>query len=134
MKIILVILLIAIAPSYTFAEDNWVQISSTKNTIYYFNPDKIDVVEYTGKPMIKAWVKTEEVSVKKGKEGKLNGTKTLILYYFDCRNNQLGMKSATQYKNNLPVQGNSFNLNIVKMNDAIPDTIGESLINAGCAS
>lgn len=118
--------------SLAFSSDNWLQITMTNKSIYSFDPDNIDNVTYLGKAYIKTWIKEEEISQDKEQIGKLTGVKTMILYYFDCQNKQLAIKSATKYKNSEPVNGNSFNLNNVQFKDVIPDSIAGELLTYTC--
>ncbi|EPJ4961926.1 hypothetical protein RBI65_17510 [Acinetobacter baumannii] len=119
--------------SWAFPADNWLQITNTTKSIFSFDPDNIDNVTYQGKSYIKTWIREEELNQAKGQEGKLNGNKTMILYYFDCANKQLAIKSATKYRNGEPVKGNSINLNYLKFNDVIPGTVADAFLTHSCA-
>ncbi|MDQ9112773.1 surface-adhesin E family protein [Acinetobacter baumannii] len=119
--------------SWAFPADNWLQITNTTKSIFSFDPDNIDNVTYQGKSYIKTWIKEEELNQAKGQEGKLTGYKTMVLYYFDCQNKQLAIKSATRYRNGEPVKGNSINLNYLEFNDVIPGTVADDFLTYSCA-
>lgn len=116
----------------SFASDNWVGITMTNKSVYSFDPDRVDRVNYLGKSYYKTWIREEELSQFKGQEGKLTGIKNMVLYYLDCPNNQLAIKSATKFKNGEPLKGNSFNLEVVDFQDAIPSSVADEIIRYSC--
>lgn len=63
---------------------------------------------------------------------------TRLLYYFDCKSKLLGTYQTVRYSEKFAegdvVETKSFKFDPKDLDDAVPDTVGETVMQAGCAS
>ncbi|MBJ8506551.1 hypothetical protein I6M96_16295 [Acinetobacter seifertii] len=115
--------------THSLAND-WYKINETDESKYYINLPSISETNIYGRKVVKAWVK-DLIYNDLTKDGLSVGDYTMSLFYSNCDDSTLGIKSLTQYKNG-KVFGNQLNNSYVNMKDVIPNSIGESILNYSC--
>lgn len=105
------------------------------NEFYYeYNVDTIAKVEYPNNANYKVWIKrtvTNDIS----QDGLGVGDYTMALQWINCSANTLGLKSVTAYKKTGQVIPNwGWSNSYVKMNDAIPETMGSAFVDVVCSN
>jgi len=87
----------------------------------------------------KAWVQVNHGVLQdtNGYPKKKYGT-TRLLYYFDCRAKTLSTFQTVRYGDKFAqgdvVESKSFKFDPSGLDDAVPDTVGETVMNTACAS
>ncbi|MBJ9481156.1 surface-adhesin E family protein [Acinetobacter baumannii] len=110
--------------------DDWFKINETDESKYYINIPSIAATNSYGKNVVKAWVK-DLIYNDLTKDGLSVGDYSMILFYSNCNDNTVGIKSQTHYKNG-KIFGTQLNNSYVNMRDVIPNTIGESILAYSC--
>ncbi|MEN8321127.1 hypothetical protein [Acinetobacter junii] len=128
-KLYLVTFIIAIS-TISKASDDWYPIATTDESKFFINVQNISESREYGKTIVKSWIKMQ-IFNDITKDGLSVGDYSLMLYHSNCEDNTVGMKSLTSYKNG-KLFGNGVNKSYVQMNDAIPESIGESIIAYSC--
>lgn len=123
----------SIVSSVGFAASDWKVVATSNEHVYGVDLNSIaKVSEYPYQKYHKAWVKSVIVN-DLTKDGMTVGDYNMILEWVDCSSRTLGNKSQISYKQNgtvIPNAGRS--MGYVKMEDVIPGTIGESILDAIC--
>lgn len=110
--------------------ESWVFVGETDESKYYIDSDRIQTINEYGKNYQKIWVK-ELIYNDITKDGLTVGDYYLQLFQIDCKNQMFGMKVFASYKNN-GHKIESEHLNRVSMRDAIPGSIGDSVVQYAC--
>lgn len=110
----------------------WIEVSLTDESTYHIDLDRVQRTSEYGKSYFKVWVK-ETIYNDITKDGLTVGDYSLFLYHVDCQAQALGAKSYVSYKKN-GKKINSKYFDYVKMRDAVPNSIGDSIVTYTCAS
>ncbi|WP_335954013.1 surface-adhesin E family protein [Acinetobacter higginsii] len=129
MKNLFILCLLIATSSHSFADD-WFQINETDESKFYINVPSISETNSYGKKVVKAWIK-DVIYNDLTKDGLSVGDNTMSLFYSNCEDNTVGIKSITQYKNG-KVFGSQISNSYVNMKDVIPNSIGQSILTYSC--
>lgn len=117
-------------PTLSFASD-WQPIVYNRSTMYYL--DYESVTSHRG--LVKAWI-----SVKYSTPQKSDASlpqpyiAEKNLQYFDCKKNLMGMTAFTLYAaNGTVVDSFAGDVNLMKLTDVVPDSIGERIFKVACS-
>jgi len=119
----------------TFAESEWQLVDTTDNGFAFF-VDKNSINElskYSSQATHKVWVKQIVYNDLK-QDGLAIGDYHMVLNWVNCNDRTLGAKSITTYikQKGGTVESDSETYSYPEMNDAIPGTIGEGIVNIIC--
>lgn len=128
------VLVLGLSSNLSFAAD-WKYINYSDEHVYGIDINSISQVnEYSYQKYKKAWIKNV-IKNDLSKDGMTVGDYSMMLYWADCNTRTLGLKTSTSYKSNGKVIPNySFSNSYVSMQDVIPETIGEGIIDAICGN
>lgn len=130
MKKLLVAIIVFIQTVQIYANEDWFKIGGNDEANFYINMRSISEFKLYGKPVVKAWIK-REIYNDISKDGLSVGDYNMVMYYSNCEEKTLGVKSLTDYKKG-KVFGASNNYSYVEMKDVIPDSIGEAILAYSC--
>lgn len=129
LKIVFALLMIGFFSVKANAE--WESVGTTNEHIYLIDPDKIRTAsEYAGKSYLKVWVKNiiyNDIT----KDGLSVGDYKINLWHIDCNALTSGLKSYADYKKNGSLV-DSQQVSYVKMEDVIPNSAGEAILEKAC--
>lgn len=128
--------LIGLVSCGTFAAPEWKFVDTIDSGFaIYVDTNSIGrVSEYSSQATHKAWIK-QIVYKDLEQDGLAIGDYHMILYWVHCNNSTLGAKSVTTYqkqKNGL-VRNNTESTSYPKMEDVIPNSIGEGIVDTVCS-
>jgi hypothetical protein len=114
------------------AANDWVYLTITSDNEYkiFLNLPNIKEVSQYGKTYVHAWTKWvvyNDIS----KDGLAVGDHQMRLNRLDCENGMIGLASSASYRKG-HIYGQSYTSSYVEMNNVIPESIGESILNAAC--
>lgn len=127
--------LISLVTCITFAESQWHPLDSANGFIIGADIKNIsNVTEYSHQTNKKVWIKSvvyEDLI----QDGLAVGDYYMTLYWVNCNNRTLGVKSVSSYikQKNGTVKNNTETEHFVKMNDVIPNSIGEGILDTVCS-
>lgn len=127
--------LIGLVSCGAFAKPDWKRLNSVDGFAIYIDTNSIsNVSEYPHQANKKVWTKNL-VYNDLVQDGLGVGDYYLILYWVNCNNKTIGLKAASTYKKlkNGTVDNNSESISYVSMQDTIPGSIGENIIDAICS-
>ena len=129
----LILGLLVCLPIGAFAVPQWIIASKSNESITYLDLNYISqVTDYSYSHYKKAWFKHviyNDIS----KDGKTVGDYTMSLDWINCSGNSSGTKQIISYKKNGQIIPNSSrSRSYVNMEEVIPGTVGESMLDAVC--
>jgi hypothetical protein len=116
-----------------YSQENWIEIgkSSISDETFYINSTYVS----NDNNIVKVWIKTTTIKTikNKSKSSKKIKTDKKFLYEFDCQNNKLRILYAVYYNSSGNVI-DTYNPNEYALDweIAIPDSLGEYLLNKAC--
>ena len=114
---------------FASAED-WYKISSSNESHLYLNLPSVKEKKQYSQTLVQGWIKSV-IYNDLTQDGLAVGDHYMSLYQVDCNEQKFGLVTETKYKNN-KVLGQSYQPYSVNMQYAIPDTIGEGIIESLC--
>lgn len=130
------VLVLSSISNFSFAADEWEQISGTKEQAVYMSAQRMKAVKLksyeSGKPTkIEAWDKSI-ITYDSIKDGRTVGDYTVALYEYDCTDETSKLITATNYKSNGDVQGSSYTPSYRQASRVLPNSIGETQLKIVC--
>lgn len=109
----------------------WEKVGDNDASVFYFDSDSITPINYNGKSIIKAW---EKVIVKKPIAKTKVNDEILSLTYFDCENRLSGAKQIVTRRNGKVFDELTSSVNYPKLEDLVPESASEVMLNSICAT
>lgn len=134
MRKLLMLCLLAVGSNQIFAADDWVEIGTGNEDIFYMSKSYMKPVKsYAGSSIkIEAWVKSV-IYNDIVKDGRSVGDYTQTLFEFDCTSETIKPIQNVNYNKNGSVQ-NSYESPYPKASRVVPNTHGETWLNIACAA
>ena len=116
-----------------WAEPNWKIINYTEDEIFSMDMNSISPIS-NYQATHKVWMK-QTIYKDLKTDGLTVGDYRMLLQWVHCGNRTMGFKSITIYKKlkNGLVDNESFSTPSVEMNDVIPGSIGENVVDMVCS-
>ena len=131
--ILISFILFFISTNKIHSQENWIEIgkSSTSDETFYINSTYVS----NDNNVVKVWIKTTTIKTIKNKSKSTKKIKTdkKFLYEFDCQNNKLRILYGVFYNSSGNVI-DTYNPDefSIDWEIAIPDSLGEYLLNKSC--
>lgn len=116
----------------TPANAEWELTTYSDEHYYFVDQERVRESTEYGKTYLKVWVK-QVIYNDITKDGYGVGDYSLLLWQIDCNALTMGIKSYADYKKNGKMVY-STQAPFVKMNDAMPNSVGETFLNKACFS
>lgn len=119
----------------TYAEAEWKMVYAANGFVISIDTNSIsNVSEHPYQTNKKVWTRYL-VYNDLVQDGLAVGDYLMILYWVNCNNKTLGLKSASSYNKlkNGTWKNNSQSNSYVSMEDIIPGSVGESIVNGVCS-
>lgn len=119
----------------TFAESEWKSVGTTSGFLIAVDANSIkEVSDYSSQATHKVWSK-HIIYNDLVQDGLAIGDYQMILYLVNCKSRSFGIKSLTTYtkqKNGI-YKPETTSISYPKLDDAIPESIGEGIVDAVCS-
>ena len=119
----------------TYAEAEWKMVDAANGFVISIDTNSIsNVSEHPYQTNKKVWTRSL-VYNDLVQDGLAVGDYLMILYWVNCNNKTLGLKSASTYNKlkNGTWNNNSQSNSYVSMEDIIPGSVGEGIVNGVCS-
>lgn len=116
-------------PALSYAND-WIHLTSSNESHLYLNAPSVKEKKQYNQTLVQGWIKSvifNDVT----QDGLAVGDYYMTLYQVDCNEQKFGTITQTKYKKD-KVFGQSYQPYSVNMQYAIPETIGESILESLC--
>ncbi|HCA5022796.1 TPA: hypothetical protein MW161_000534 [Acinetobacter baumannii] len=128
MKKILIVVMLTLLSSRMVNAAEWLQVFASDTDQYFID---LSSIKKNNNGDVNAWFKRQIYNDTR-KDGLTVGDYTLLLYQIDCNQSKYGIVSSQIYKNNKPLTNRGYVVKFVDMSPAIPETIGEGVVQRGC--
>lgn len=130
MKKFIITLTLVTQSSYVLASEDWFEMGRTDESSYSINIPSLSETTLYGNKVVKSWIK-EVIVYDITKDGLSVNDHIMLMYYSNCKENTLGLKSQTMYRKS-KVFGQPINKSYVQMQDVIPGSIGQKILTYSC--